>query len=155
MGTVKPLILSGRALARDLASLGAKRQSWRLQSPASVPVGDRDAALVAHHDDWELAHARGYKLAIGRDERPARASLSYVRLPAQFAELGYGDVLRIQPETGRVRVLYRRSSRHNFFLVTERCNNYCLMCSQPPKDIDDRWILEEIKESRLTHELKF
>jgi hypothetical protein len=48
-------------------------------------------------------------------------------------------VLRIEPETGRVRVLYRRSSRHNFFLVTERCNNYCLMCSQPPKSVDDEW----------------
>ena len=130
---MKPLVLSGRALAADLASLGAKRQSWRLQSPANFPAGDRDAALIADHDDWELAHAQGYKLAISRDERPAQASLSYVRLPAQFAELGEGDVLRIQPETGRVRVLYRRSSRHNFFLVTERCNNYCLMCSQPPK----------------------
>jgi His-Xaa-Ser system radical SAM maturase HxsC len=144
---VRPLVLSGRARAADLASLGAKRQSWRLQSPASFPAGDRDAALIAHHDDWELAHARGYKLAIGRDERPAQASLSYISLPAEFAELGYGDVLRIQPQAGRVRVLYRRSSKHNFFLVTERCNNYCLMCSQPPKSVDDGWLMDEIEDT--------
>src|SRR5208282_1982104 len=34
---------------------------------------------------------------------------------------------------------------HNSFLVTERCNHYCLMCSQPPRDVDDDWILAEIK----------
>jgi His-Xaa-Ser system radical SAM maturase HxsC len=147
MGAMKPLVLSGRAPSADLVSLGAERRSWRLRSPANFPAGDRDAALIADQDDWELAQAGGYKLAIGRDERPAQASLSYVRLPAQFAELGEGDVLRIQPETGRVRVLYRRSSGHNFFLVTERCNNYCLMCSQPPKSVDDGWLMDEIADT--------
>jgi His-Xaa-Ser system radical SAM maturase HxsC len=144
---MRPLVLSGRAPAADLADLGTKRQSWRLRSPVCFPAGDRDAALIAHQQDWELAHARGYKLAIGRDDRPTQASLSYVRLPAGFAELGEGDVLRIQPETRRVRVLYRRSSRHNFFLVTERCNNYCLMCSQPPKSVDDGWLMDEIEDT--------
>src|SRR5207237_263494 len=31
--------------------------------------------------------------------------------------------------------------------VTERCNHYCLMCSQPPKDIDDGWIIDEISDA--------
>jgi len=141
---MRPLVLAGRAVAADLAALGAKRQSWRLQSPVTSPAGDRDAALITHQHDWELAQALDYKLAIGRDERPAQTSLSYVRLPAEFAELGDGDVLRVQPETGRVRLLYRRSSGHNFFLVTERCNNFCLMCSQPPKSVDDAWLMDEI-----------
>jgi His-Xaa-Ser system radical SAM maturase HxsC len=144
---MKPLVLSGRAPSAGLVSLGAERRSWRLRSPVTFPTGDRDAALIADQDDWELAQARGYKLAIGRDEHPAQASLSYIRLPAQFAELGEGDVLRVQPETGHVRVLYRRSSGHNFFLVTERCNNYCLMCSQPPKSVDDGWLMDEIAET--------
>ncbi|WP_280523843.1 His-Xaa-Ser system radical SAM maturase HxsC [Mycobacterium paraintracellulare] len=56
-------------------------------------------------------------------------------------------MLRIQPRNGRLRVLYRRSSRHNFFLVTERCNNYCLMCSQPPKSVDDGWLMDEIEDT--------
>lgn len=34
----------------------------------------------------------------------------------------------------------------NSFLLTERCNNYCLMCSQPPRDVDDGWIVEEMLE---------
>jgi His-Xaa-Ser system radical SAM maturase HxsC len=144
---VKPLVLSGRSPAADLAALGGERQSWRLRSPANFPAGDRDAALIAGHNDWELACARGYKLAIGRDARPGGVALSYVRLPAAFTELGEGDVLGIHPQSGRVRVLYRRSSKHNFFLVTERCNNYCLMCSQPPKKVDDGWLINEIADT--------
>jgi hypothetical protein len=61
--------------------------------------------------------------------------------------LGEGDVLGIDHSSRKFRTLFRRNSAHNSFLVTERCNNYCLMCSQPPKDVDDRWILTEIKES--------
>jgi His-Xaa-Ser system radical SAM maturase HxsC len=144
---VKPIVLSGRSPAADIVGLGGQRRHWRLRSPASLPAGDCDAALIACHDDWGLADAHGYKLAVGRDARPDGLSLSYVRLPAGFAELGEGDVLGIHPQSGRVRVLYRRSSRHNFFLVTERCNNYCLMCSQPPKKVDDGWLIDEIAET--------
>lgn len=147
MGVVRPLVLSARSPATDLAALGGERQSWRLWSPASFPTGDRDAALITDHHDWELALAQGYKLAISRDARPDGVALSYVLVPETFAELDEGDVLGIHPQSGRVRVLYRRSSRHNFFLVTERCNNYCLMCSQPPKKIDDGWLIDEIAET--------
>jgi His-Xaa-Ser system radical SAM maturase HxsC len=41
-------------------------------------------------------------------------------------------------------VLFRRASKHNSFLVTERCNHYCLMCSQPPRNVKDGWIIDEI-----------
>jgi His-Xaa-Ser system radical SAM maturase HxsC len=58
-----------------------------------------------------------------------------------------GDIIGIRHGSKRFRTLFRRNSKHNSFLVTERCNNYCLMCSQPPKDIDDHWILDEIRES--------
>lgn len=38
---------------------------------------------------------------------------------------------------GLVRTLYRPESSHNFLFITDRCNSYCLMCSQPPRDHDD------------------
>jgi His-Xaa-Ser system radical SAM maturase HxsC len=47
-----------------------------------------------------------------------------------------GDVVFIAPG-GFVRILYRKQSPHNFILLTEQCNSFCLMCSQPPKDIND------------------
>jgi His-Xaa-Ser system radical SAM maturase HxsC len=147
MGVVKPLVLSARSPAADLIGLGTERRSLRLSSPATFPADDRDAALIAEENDWKLAASHGYRIAVGRDARPDGSSLSYVRLPTPFAELAEGDVLGVHPRSGRVRVLYRRSSRHNFFLVTEQCNNYCLMCSQPPKKIDDGWLIDEIMET--------
>jgi His-Xaa-Ser system radical SAM maturase HxsC len=65
-------------------------------------------------------------------------------LPDAFEYLGDGDVVRLWPGSGEIRVLYRRSSQFNHFLLTERCNHYCLMCSQPPKDIDDGWIVDDV-----------
>jgi His-Xaa-Ser system radical SAM maturase HxsC len=70
-----------------------------------------------------------------------------IGVTSKFAYLAEGDIIGIHNSSRKFRTLFRRSSRHNSFLVTERCNNYCLMCSQPPKDIDDRWILDEIKKS--------
>lgn len=55
-----------------------------------------------------------------------------------------GDVIRIEPTQRALAVLYRRSSPSNSFLVTERCDNYCLMCSQPPKTRDDGWLVDEL-----------
>jgi His-Xaa-Ser system radical SAM maturase HxsC len=70
-----------------------------------------------------------------------------VTVAPKFNYLADGDVLGFDHSSGKFRTLFRRKSTHNSFLVTERCNNYCLMCSQPPKDVDDRWILGEIRES--------
>lgn len=36
-------------------------------------------------------------------------------------------------------------SKHNSFLVTDRRNYYCLMCSRRPKAVDDRWLPREMK----------
>lgn len=71
----------------------------------------------------------------------------FIAVPPKYDYLGDGDVLGFDHSSRKFRTLFRRNSAHNSFLVTERCNNYCLMCSQPPKDVDDQWILNEIKES--------
>jgi His-Xaa-Ser system radical SAM maturase HxsC len=60
--------------------------------------------------------------------------------------LAQGDVVRIDPRRQFVSALYRRSSPSNSLLVTERCDNFCVMCSQPPKPQDDSWIVEELKQ---------
>src|ERR1700730_2721678 len=70
-----------------------------------------------------------------------------VAVPQKYDYLRDGDVLGFDHSSKKLRTLFRKTSAHNSLLVTERCNNYCLMCSQPPKDVDDRWLLDEIKES--------
>ncbi|MGB8278058.1 MAG: His-Xaa-Ser system radical SAM maturase HxsC [Methylovirgula sp.] len=75
---------------------------------------------------------------------PVPPSSAVLCLPASFDYLGDGDVVRIGAERGTVSVLFQQSARHNSFLLTERCNHYCLMCSQPPRNVDDDWIFDDI-----------
>lgn len=45
-----------------------------------------------------------------------------------------GDVLLVNPRRATADRLIRSTSSHNTFLVTERCDQVCIMCSQPPKE---------------------
>lgn len=55
-----------------------------------------------------------------------------------------GDVVGLAPEGGLVTILWRRGSRANTLLATERCNSLCLMCSQPPREVDDTHRVEHL-----------
>lgn len=65
-------------------------------------------------------------------------------IPDKMSYLDEGDVIKLDTEKGFLKTMYRRNSSHNSFLITERCNSFCLMCSQPPKDIDDSYLAEDI-----------
>lgn len=58
-----------------------------------------------------------------------------------------GDVVRLVESQSKVSVLYRRGSNSNTLFATERCNSLCLMCSQPPREVDDRWRVQEMLET--------
>lgn len=45
-----------------------------------------------------------------------------------------GDVMFVVPWRGTAHRLIRANSRHNTLLITERCDQLCVMCSQPPKE---------------------
>jgi His-Xaa-Ser system radical SAM maturase HxsC len=128
---------------------GEQRQVLRLRSPQQGPEQLADVALVRQSRDFDDAVSAGFAGALVIDDRneplPHLDALPrMVQLPGKFDYLADGDIIGFHPATKRLRTLYRRSSAHNSFLVTERCNHYCLMCSQPPRDVDDSWILQEI-----------
>lgn len=51
-----------------------------------------------------------------------------------------GDVVCIDPARRTAERLIRANSPHNTFLITEQCDQLCVMCSQPPKKRhDDRF----------------
>lgn len=58
-----------------------------------------------------------------------------------------GDVVRLSEKKSLISVLYRRGSTSNSLFVTERCNSLCVMCSQPPRNEDDSWRLEELHQT--------
>ncbi|MDC1281189.1 His-Xaa-Ser system radical SAM maturase HxsC [Methylophilaceae bacterium] len=60
----------------------------------------------------------------------------------EFQYLNEGDIIRLD-DKGRFACIFRVNSRYNTLLLTEQCNHYCLMCSQPPKKQDDSWLLEQ------------
>jgi len=66
----------------------------------------------------------------------------YLNLPVEMNYLEEGDIISVEA-SGHTNVVFRRKSPHNTILLTERCNHYCLMCSQPPKDVDDSWLMNE------------
>lgn len=98
----------------------------------------------------------GFKAILVKDHRrvsPGQDS-DVFQLEEEFEYLCDGDIVRLDPSSGSMRCLYRRNSDHNTILLTEQCDHYCLMCSQPPKRIDDSWLLTEATEliSRIPQE---
>lgn len=59
-----------------------------------------------------------------------------------FESIEDGDIGIIN-NGNMIRVILSRKANHNTVLVTERCNNLCLFCSQPPKKINDDWLLTQ------------
>src|SRR5437016_4443506 len=55
---------------------------------------------------------------------PAGAAAAVI--PDDYAYLSSGDIVRLTPEAGTIRVLYRKRSAYNAVLLTEQCDNYCL-----------------------------
>ncbi|KAA3618249.1 MAG: His-Xaa-Ser system radical SAM maturase HxsC [Calditrichaeota bacterium] len=53
-----------------------------------------------------------------------------------FHFLNENDIVEITSK-GVLQVLFQSNSFHNALFVTEQCNSKCLMCSQPPREIDD------------------
>jgi His-Xaa-Ser system radical SAM maturase HxsC len=132
----------------------SSRSVVRLKALETGPHTDNhDFYIIRSQADVEQAikEKRNSIFAIndsnGVDLSKVHSDARIITVPSKFSYLAAGDILGIDGNSGKFRSLFRSNSRHNSFLVTERCNNYCLMCSQPPKDIDDRWILDEIRES--------
>lgn len=65
-----------------------------------------------------------------------------VRVPPSLDYLAPGDIVRVDPAFGQLNVLFRASTRFNALLVTERCNSNCVMCSQPPRDKNDSFLID-------------
>jgi His-Xaa-Ser system radical SAM maturase HxsC len=116
---------------------------FRLTTAADRPVGRRRVEAFLSHNG-EIPDGFGTYITFNPEAKPSTNDGKLIVLPEAFRYLSDGDVIRVNPKRNAVRVLYRRRASANYFLVTERCNHYCLMCSQPPKDVDDSWLVDEI-----------
>jgi His-Xaa-Ser system radical SAM maturase HxsC len=147
------LPLKGKATASAGFSPDEARSVIRVRSVESgAERQPADFALVRTSHQLERAIVAEWRSAFIVSDEPVHEDYAafdgrLVAVTSKYDYLQDGDVLGFDHLSGKFRTLFRRNSVHNSFLVTERCNNYCLMCSQPPKDVDDRWLLTQIKES--------
>lgn len=102
---------------RDVAACGARAGSL-LELPWAGFLADDSADLPDNRPGWVLLGDRAIV-------RP-------------------GDVVEAQPWASRIAVRFRRGDGSNVLFATERCNSYCLMCSQPPRAVDDEWRVEQL-----------
>lgn len=110
-----------------------------------TPTGPSEILLVRRPLDQLPAGFRGY-LFIGLEEDSRRVAGEAFAVPDRGISLAHGDVVRIDARHGVLAILFRPASSSNTFLLTERCDNRCLMCPQPPRESDDEGLLTEFEE---------
>jgi His-Xaa-Ser system radical SAM maturase HxsC len=132
------LKLHGNAISHD-ANL-SKRGLFIVTKRSGLPpiIKVKYACLLDNYLNYE----EGYGAYISFDEVQNSGIANHFHLPKEMNYLAEGDVIRIEP-SGNINSLFRKSSTHNTILLTEQCNHYCLMCSQPPKSIDDSWLMDD------------
>lgn len=132
--------LWGRSSHVELAE-PLRRGVWLLTERESATTQrDASAYLVRDEPEDELP---GFDLYVTRQGRTLNGGRNFIQLPAAFDYLGAGDVLRLSSSGEHVGVLWRHGSLQNSVLLTHRCDHYCLMCSQPPREANDDFLLED------------
>lgn len=138
------MIVLGTQSARYSGEIPAfDRRAVRVSTDQHRPMAlrSREAFLVGGNT---VPDGFGWYIFVNR---PAdKAGAPTIELPSDFDYLADGDILRLTPSKNGLRVLFRKNASINSFLLTERCNNLCLMCSQPPRNVNDGWIVDEILE---------
>jgi His-Xaa-Ser system radical SAM maturase HxsC len=89
----------------------------RLREQTDVELGPHDVVLLDEDGDRREYDYNGFSVGV------------YTR----SGESMDGDVLLLLPGQPSAHRLIRANSEHNTFLVTEQCDQLCVMCSQPPK----------------------
>ncbi|MDP3874259.1 MAG: radical SAM protein [Methyloversatilis sp.] len=155
-------------MERIVLKLGGKVIRIEVAGGATeVPKGDRTLVVISTNPRLprslrersaylvragvtEIPSGFGHYLQIGEAAKIDFGELEnwqrVTSLSDDFSYLEDGDIIRLNSARGEIRVLYRKSSPHNTIMVTEQCQHYCLMCSQPPKEVDDSWLLDEANE---------
>ncbi len=139
--------LGGRGL-RPLGERSDRPFLGRICTDGDLPLVQRTSEILLATSADDLPP--GFRAYLLRSRAGASGAPSSLRdvymLGDDFDYLAAGDVVRIEPDRSSIHTLYRRHSPSNSFLVTERCDNYCVMCSQPPKARDDSWLVDELME---------
>ena len=116
----------------------------RLDGPSDVPafvckIVDK---VEKPETDMVIGHANSNNASVTRASDGTEFTINGVSPNSLI-----GDVLLVQPAQGVATRLIRKNSRHNTLLFTEQCDQLCVMCSQPPRRIEDSWRIKFYKQA--------
>jgi len=104
---------------------------------AEAPAGFRQDSVLVWKHTKPPSDTSGYMAVLSPSAAPHWQTASpLIHSVKSLDYLTDGDVISLSPN-GFVRTLYRRNSASNFLLTTDQCNSLCLMCSQPPRQVND------------------
>lgn len=132
----------------NTAGLNRRFTARLTRNYSTEAVNQTDLALIAPlTEEWaDLNQCKGLSAVITDSsvlfDRLAAAGIPAVRVQST-EEFREGHIVTIEPGSGFIRTIFRPESPHNTIFTTDRCNSNCIMCSQPPKEVDDRHLVEE------------
>ncbi|MCU8018627.1 His-Xaa-Ser system radical SAM maturase HxsC [Shewanella sp. SM72] len=111
-----------------------------IQSPNAIR--EKNALLVRNVTDESPPDGFGAYLYIEGCNLPTVYHQNSYLISGEFEYLSNGDVIRITNKPN-LKVVFRVNISTNYLTVTEQCNSFCIMCSQPPKKEDDSHLIRE------------
>ena len=129
-----------------IVSSGSEVKLLKVTTNMSLPsVLRKDKMLVLEEaEDIAATEFDGYGMVVSK--KPT----SFDGIGTLTPDLHYladGDVVRVVPSRNDIRAIFRIDAPSNFLFVTERCNSFCLMCSQPPRDVADDYLVDELMQA--------
>jgi His-Xaa-Ser system radical SAM maturase HxsC len=109
-----------------------------------LEIRSREALLIREE---RSSFVLGFKAYLTSSAPFSLGQIPVVQIPEALSYLETGDIVRVIPRTGEIVTLYRKASSSNSIFMTERCNSNCIMCSQPPKEVDDSFLVRAFLEA--------
>lgn len=113
----------------------------KITTNTMLPIGLRSQHILLIATAGEVPE--GFNLVLLAFDESCNSTKNTIRLAPELRYLQEHDVIKFYPDILKIDVLYRKNANHNSFLVTERCNSFCIMCSQPPRDVDDHYLVDD------------
>jgi len=105
-----------------------------LKINGELPFSDPFVGVVGRSDS-QLVKSSGAKL-LQPTKQQSEFQIDKSKISFNVSDLTEGEVLLIFPNVNLATRFYRPGEKSNTILLTERCDQYCTMCSQPPKSND-------------------
>ena len=104
--------------------------------------------LILKREDNDYSQTPLPKLLIS-NKLPSDKSIKTIWSSEIDKWTNHGDVGFVDAR-GKIRITLCKSANANTLLVTERCDNLCLFCSQPPREVNDQILFAYAAQSLIS-----